>query len=486
MEQSSTYGGYTLMPSSPARKCLDRFSICPPDIPEDKDGRVPFWAFLQALISAPISDGSSLVEQLETIAVTINDTIGVAGDYALLRSVLSQKPDFVGNVWPVLMRIALQMPDLFPSHNLPILNTQRKPQDTISLSRHQTSCLVIHQFLGTFPKPLWKDDDCYDFSIWLGSEQRHDKAPVAYLNALFRYFEKIVTDATTLQLSVDEWSIQYSLYSAAALTEISDWNDAQTGHNNPLSSLEVFNAPHYDTSPASLGLPGGAAVVSANRFIGFGQSASQEEVHVGISPEACPAVLLTPPLKSDEVLVIRGAQAMANVVGQRRDITSTEMPDLDTSEDCCRNGATGAWKNRTMLFMDALEIDLILDEGGLPDLLPANLEREIQKARLAFSSGGYSHVVTGLWGCGAFCGDPGVKMLALWYAASVAGGIPLKIICDPQLHAFGRELTAFAEKTRASGLVTAEGLRRLLGSAPLTLKRMETLQWFANNLPLVK
>jgi poly(ADP-ribose) glycohydrolase len=233
--------------------------------------------------------------------------------------------------------------------------------------------------------------------------------------------------------------------------------------------LEIVGVGDYDTSPEQLGLPSGAAVVSANRFIGFGQSATQEEVHVGSSPEACPAVLLTPPLGDDQVLVVKGAEAMVNIVGQRRNIHVEPFPETDKPTDR---------SSRTMLFMDALEIDMQPDEDGLPDLKPANLDREIRKATLAFSSSQYGTVNCPLWGCGSFGGDPYVKVVALWCAASMSN-IKLRILCDDTQLEIASNLRKLVIQHDSKHNVRS--MRELLGRLPQNLKRFETFQWIQEN-----
>jgi poly(ADP-ribose) glycohydrolase len=261
----------------------------------------------------------------------------------------------------------------------------------------------------------------------------------------------------------EEWVVEYALRSVGE----EEFRGVLGRSGCPLGEVEVVVVDRYDVSPESLGMPGGAAVVSANRYVGFGQSATQEEVHVGSSPEACPAVLLTPPLRDDQVLVARGAQAMANITGQRRDIKVEEMPMPD--------GGQKAWQERTMLFMDALELDMAEQGDVLPDLLPGNTEREIRKAYTAFSSGMFRQVWTGLWGCGAFCGDPGVKMLLLWLAASLTG-TRLVIACGTADRQFAEEFRSVATTAREVVRDTA-GLRQLLDQAPVSLVRGQTLAW---------
>ncbi|KAK5651521.1 hypothetical protein OQA88_11975 [Cercophora sp. LCS_1] len=342
---------YTL-PSSPAYTCTDRFSLHPdPFVTEDVNGQVPFWTILQTLLSTPITSVPSLIDLLETISVTLTGTSNPAGDHGILRRILSQPKHetFFSKCWPSLANLALQLSDLFPDGYIPILGRAPEFETRVRLSRKQTACLVIHQFLRTLRAPEWRNDGTHDFGIWYGSEQRQESAVLAYLEALFTYFEMVVCVPGCLDGN-HEWRVEYVLRSV-------DGEDyrAVVDEVKPLGEIEVVIVDEYDTLPASLGVPVGAAAVSANKYVGFGQSATQEEVHVGVSPEACPAVLITPPLEDDQILVVSGPQAMVNVIGQRRCIRVEEMPLPD--------GGEGVWKERMMLFMDALELDLVAREA---------------------------------------------------------------------------------------------------------------------------
>jgi poly(ADP-ribose) glycohydrolase len=203
--------------------------------------------------------------------------------------------------------------------------------------------------------------------------------------------------------------------------------------------------------------------------IGFDQSDTQEETHVGISPEACPAVLVTPPLKDNQILIIRGAEVMVNMVGQRRDI---RICALEVCKDTLLVPATN-WTERTTLLIDALELDMVSGDEMLPDLEPGNVRWKLVKAYLAFSSALYEKVITPLWGCGAFGGDPGVKMLVLWCSASLSS-TSLRITCDKQLHDVREQL----ESTIAlvwERCTSAEDLFGLINQIPKQSKRFQTL-----------
>ena len=82
------------------------------------------------------------------------------------------------------------------------------------------------------------------------------------------------------------------------------------------------------------------------------------------------------------------------------------------------DGAGVEWSERTVLFMDALELDCF-DKGevGVLDLIEVFLAREIRKVVTTFSAAATSVprsdqsrgfggvVITGLWRCRSFGGD---------------------------------------------------------------------------------
>ena len=266
----------------------------------------------------------------------------------------------------------------------------------------------------------------------------------AYLTALFEYFFRLVDgdQYSPLTSAVEEWPITYNLHWIQEPLDI----DARS---TPLTELRVISTTEATTSPAVLGLPHGAAVISANKFVGFGRTGTQEETHVGASPECCPAVLITPPLEEDQALVVTGAEAMITVSGYQRSAHCCEILKLHTTElpeeHCVK------CSQRTMLFMDALELDLYDRDVGLPDLQPGNVDREFRKAYTAFSSykqstrTAYPMIYTGYWGFETFGGNPVVKSLIQWCAASLAG-------CDLTFVCSGEERRVFRKNLERSSV----------------------------------
>jgi poly(ADP-ribose) glycohydrolase len=386
---------------------MDRFSLTDSD-----SDIVTSWSFLQTVLSVHPQTISELIEQLDTIAVTFRGTAGT--DFGSLRTFLDDAWDkrrFFTETWPKCVEFALAMPALFPGGVLPVLHAEKNFQE---LTRLQVGCLVVHQFLCTLERPSWmQDDGSPDFHIWFSSQQPHPKAIHAYLYALFTYFDRIATSSLS-----GGHGIRFTLYSSLPPT---------ISPSTPFSPLTIHALSEFSMASSLLSLPNGACVISANRYVGFGRTGTQEEMETGSTPEACPAVLLTPPMGADTVLVVQGAEAVIEMEGHGRDAKLKAALEPNTRD----------WRRRAMLFMDALELDSYSTSGEtyIPDVLPGNVDREFLKAYTAFSSeaqevpSGYSHVVTGLWGCGAFGGNVDIKTIIQWCAASIAG-VPLVFVCE--------------------------------------------------------
>ncbi|MGH8010752.1 MAG: hypothetical protein ACREQ3_27500, partial [Candidatus Binatia bacterium] len=341
---------------SPSQRCLDRFSILD-DAAEDENGLVQFWPLLQKILEQTIGTPTDLVDMLDTISNTLRGSSGPAGDYGTLKQVTQTVgPHFFSRTWPAIVRMALRLPEFFPGGKLEPL----KPERRLKLSTDQVAGLVAHQFLCTLDAPSWRGD-FYDFSIWYDSSQRHPAAVEMYLQALFTYFDHLYVAEDVagqedrpqpgVETNASGGVVEYSLHSLdqhGNSIRLSSWKDS------PLGPAKVVNVESYSTEQQERRWQGsnGAVVISANKDIGFGQSATQEELFVGNCPEACPVVLVTPTLRGEQVLVVEGARPMLRIQGQRRQISWSYLaPDDRRRSD--RDGGGGG----RMLFMDALEID---------------------------------------------------------------------------------------------------------------------------------
>ncbi|KAJ7143881.1 hypothetical protein C8R44DRAFT_657515 [Mycena epipterygia] len=396
-----------VLPSSPLTLADDRFSLTD----ADDDEAVPFWPILQEILRPTVQSTSQLIEVLDIIAVTLRGRSD--SDNRSLRHFMDDEWDaevFFRRTWPRCVEIALEMPVLFPDGRLPPL-TGANPTQTHT--PRQIQCLVIHQFLCTLPKLPWappfEEENLQDLHIWCSGKQPHPKAVNAYLTALFTFFDRAASNTSAAH------PISLTLYSALSTPH----TDATTLFT-PIR-ITALDTPSVTTS--LLGLPSGACVISANSHIGFGRTASQEEMQVGCSPQSLPAKLVTPPLKDDEIMVLRGCEALIEISGYGR------VAELASTVPAGQHD----WSKRTMLFMDALELDSYDTSASTPDFLPGNVDRELTKAYTAFASYGdaapYETVVTGHWGCRAFGGNREIKSIIQWCAASMAR-VELNFVCD--------------------------------------------------------
>ncbi|RMJ08665.1 hypothetical protein CDV36_011706 [Fusarium kuroshium] len=453
-----------LLPNSPSCRVLDRFSDLPDDvqIDEDDSGCIPFWPLLQHLLRLPVSSVSQLINRMQTI--TANAGTCQDNDFGTLKEFLNTQDEtkFFSTIWSKLRDIALDLPTYFPSGHLALL----QPGLPLRLSRGQVACLVVHQFLcSAVPQ---RDDEGYqDLSIWYSSRQRHPTAVEMYLEALFTYFERLPEASDLLQnheniVDYHESCVVYDLHRKE------DEVALEAAKLGPVH-VSYLDAHTTDIDSPEVQGKGGAAVVSANKVIGFGQSATQEEIFVGIAPESYPVVLVAPHVADDSVITVSGARAMISVKGQRRQVEWNRITAPALTEGVERPGGR-------LVFMDALEMDMLepSSEDSLPDLQPENIDREIKKATAGFESYQGDAIFTGLWGCGAFGGDPGVKLMILWIAAAAAG-IRLHIVLGPGEHGLG---LAFERVVKVGEGSSAKKMRdTLLTAAPEKLRKEGILEW---------
>lgn len=483
-----------LLPCSPTLLREDRF-----DLVGSEDLQVPFWEILTAILAKfgnAVIDVSSLIDVLETIKVclrgaTSRDYRTADTDYEFLREFMSShlgdSPGksyfFFTKTWPLIVRLALEMPELFSQDSLPCLSLEAE-NATAVFSRRQIACLVVHQFLCSLPPHPWDTQSFVDLGIWYSSAaaSSHRAAMHAYLTALFTYFDRLATsdgDSGLLNFGVEDWPIIFTLKTIDE--DVTHVTNALKNCN--LCTLNLVRLPESKTSPEFLGLENGACVIAANKSVGLGPSATQEELQVGSTPESYPASLLIQPLNDRQVLVCQGAEAMVSIRGYGTEAWVEEVlvPDYigpkqqtaadATSENTAVSPIFSKWQRRTMLFMDALPFDFDDVGGGtktiLPDLLPGRLSRELVKAYNAFASRplmrsvlpgppsdseqvptmNYATIATGLWGCGAFGGNSQIKSTLQWCAASLAEIPVLQFICSSEeQHLFAADFEYFADR----------------------------------------
>ena len=356
----------------------DRFSVCEQysDQPQ-----VPHWLFIETLLLKPMEQLEDLLDIISNCQYDL--------EFPTLKSVFPT--DNPKKIISSIIKAALRMPELFPTGFLEIhiISMKRK---LISLTREQIACLLAHMFLCTLKTPSWNKHWC-TFGIWYASTSQPAEA---YLKCLLAYFSELDLHGKPPN------PLEEVKFIRCVLQTHPSWNTSTSYFTDDILSLSHNVYPE----------PGCNVEVSfANKDVGYGVSGTQEEVKMGMSPEACVVMLISPTLQDNEVLLIQGVRQIGLHEGIGRHLKFVGVQTKESRD----------WNLRSIIAMDAMEIDS-LDEDSVIELKEPVLLRELNKAYCGFISVGKERVLiaTGHWGCGAFGGNKFVKSLIQLMAACEA------------------------------------------------------------------
>ena len=331
-----------------------------------------------------------------------------------LRAVFSQQPEGGAQIIAYIAESALKLPQLFPDGSLPGL--VRGTPGLVELSRGEVCCLLAHMLLcSLLVQEELRPEYCGHFTgaqaptgpltfcYWL---YHQSNATNIYLRTLLTYF----THHQTLSQGELEEKVTFQRFVCAETEKSWDPTTESAG-----SQMIAEVGLHLDGRIGDLEQ---VEVDFANKHVGFGTTATQEELLLGTSPESCVVVLFNEVLEAEESLLITGARRFGDYSGYGRAAryTGTFSPSWN-------------WRERKILAIDALSHPS--DQLG-----DVTMRRELRKAWRGFSSVRGSRLSTGHWGCGAFGGDQSIKCLLQVIAASLAG-VKLDFYCfgDKTFHA---------------------------------------------------
>lgn len=300
-----------------------------------------------------------------------------------------------------MLTSALSLPSLFPSHEFTHLGPNAP---LMELSLAQIRVLLAHQVLCTLVPPRGNSWGC-TFRCWYSNPQPMEHAVRGYLETTFRFF----VDLSQEQLAR---ATVYQYFCSLPFTReqsLSQWLSCSARIFQPLEiervTVNTVPFPH----------PGiNCMLVSSHKEPGFGSSCTQEELITAACPQLLPlgALFVQPPISDHAVLVARDIYPASSWSGQGRNCRLQHFIDTPITP-------------HTFLFLDALELDSpeVTTLSSIPDLIPENLLRELEKAYIGFRALcqlGVDRIASPLWGSGAFGGDPVVKGLVLSMAAARA------------------------------------------------------------------
>jgi poly(ADP-ribose) glycohydrolase len=309
-------------------------------------------------------------------------------------------PDFFETVaW--VKAVALRLPELF-ADGLAML--VQDCSNSIQLTKLQVFALLSAGFLGLLPLQQESTGEMprFDFGNLICSDDAKFSCLVTYFSTAARVvqgqagaeiisFERICLSEQTELLNPDFW----------AACEL------------PLSEMSVVE-------PGAIELAHGTLQADfANEFIGGGVLHGgnvQEEIRFSICPEMLVSMLFCERMKDLEAVVIVGAQQFSQYSGYGGSFTCEGPASPDSN-------ALDAQGRRDIHLV---AIDALCYPGDL-QYEPAGMVRELVKASAGFqgdqheAGGALRAVATGNWGSGVFGGDPQLKCLLQWMAATVAG-----------------------------------------------------------------
>ncbi|KAJ3576129.1 hypothetical protein NP233_g621 [Leucocoprinus birnbaumii] len=401
-------GPYKL-PSHPALLSADPLGLC------DTEGPT-FWD----IISVSVRKASSAPNILHLPDLVADLVYSLFGDGSInldfLKSWLADFESSAGknhtnSIMSNILASSLSLPKLFPSNEIIHLGPH---VPSIELSLAQIRALLAHQILCTTTPPRGNNWGC-TLRSWYSYPQPMEHAVRGYLETALRFFEdmdeKQLTKKTIYQYVYSPPNPDDSL--------ASHWRDCSVPLF-PTLEIELVTTDEVSFPHSRIH----CMLVSSHREPGFGPSCTQEEIITAACPQLLPlgALLVQPPISDHAVLVARDVYPASTWSGQGRAAHPLCFHVMSTSSPYM------------FLFLDALELDNFerAQTPCLPDLIPENLIRELEKVYTGFSALyklGVNHIVSPLWGSGAFGGDPIVKSLILSMAAARAG-ISITLVID--------------------------------------------------------
>jgi len=293
---------------------------------------------------------------------------------------------------PLLVQLALEMPQLFACVSIPIFLTRSSwegpnifGRKRFTLSRRQCACLLAHSFFGSLKRPPDVERNNFRFTVadlFVGTAVSPNSA-VTFLN----YFTMLAQNGIPDGLL----TFERRGYSPGPMPW--QWKNNPA----PLCKIELVSG-NIEDSIADVHAD------FANAFIGGGVMTgdfAMEEILFLMKPELMVAMALENRMTDTEVICVSGALQYSLIDGYGSSF------EFAGQYDGRRQGPPP-----TISAIDAIR-------GGGPAMTEIAMLRDMNKARLAFD--GARQVATGHWGCGAFGNNHDLMFLKQWLAASEAG-----------------------------------------------------------------
>ncbi|XP_011267867.2 poly(ADP-ribose) glycohydrolase-like isoform X2 [Camponotus floridanus] len=369
------------------------------------------WDMIQeALLRSILSS-----QQLENAILSYNQIYAQRWNFSALHHFFSEILDpeetavFFKTLMPKIIQLALQLPMLLTGA-IPLL--KRHTNGFISLSQLQVASLLANAFFCTFPRRNSSNPQSeyatypyinFNRLFAAYSEEKHNQyeSVMEKIKCLLHYFRRVTAKAPEGVITIERRYIPRE--------NCPKWNL----QNQKLSSLHITSKGTIENEGAGL-----LQVDFANKYVGggvLGLGCVQEEIRFVICPELMVTMLVTEELDDTEALIVSGIERYSKYEGYSNTFKwKGDFIDETPRDDSCR-------RMTSIVAIDAL----YFRQPSLQFKID-NITRELNKAYVGFVGSdiyknNLSAIATGNWGCGAFRGNPKLKVLIQLMAAAVAG-----------------------------------------------------------------
>lgn len=353
--------------------------------------------------------------QLETAILSYNHLYAHRWNFSALHHFFSEVMEeeevtiFFKTLLPKMVHLALQLPVLITGA-IPLLKCHTNA--SISLSQLQVSSLLANAFFCTFPRRNSASPQS-EYATYphinfnrLFSALRKDKpnrcqSVMEKFKCIFHYFRRVTSKVPEGVITIQRRYLSKH--------DCPKWDNI----DQKLSSLHITSNGTIETDGAGL-----LQVDFANKYVGggvLGMGCVQEEIRFVICPELMVTMLVTEALDDTEALIISGIERYSKYEGYSNSFKWSGDYIDETPRDSSGRRIT------SVVAIDALRFT----QSGLQFDL-SKIIRELNKAYVGFvgcdlRKDNLPAIATGNWGCGAFRGNPKLKVLLQLMAASVAG-----------------------------------------------------------------
>ncbi|XP_076249329.1 poly(ADP-ribose) glycohydrolase [Calliopsis andreniformis] len=393
--------GYVRMPHS-------KHSMYPIDQDGNRRCRNRWELIQESLLQNFVS-----TQQLETAILSYNHIYAQRWNFAALHHFFSEVVDeeetniFFEVLLPKMVRLALQLPVLVTS---PVPLLKRHTNGTISLSQLQIASLLANAFFCTFPRRNSTNPQSeygtYPyinfnrlFSAYKDEKWNRCESVMEKMKCIFHYFRRVTCKAPEGVVTIQRRYIPKS--------DCPKW-DAQV---QKLPPLHITSKGTIETEGAGL-----LQVDFANKYIGggvLGSGCVQEEIRFVICPELMVTMLVAEELDDTEALIVSGVERYSKYKGYSN--TFKWLGDFvdETPRD-----------NSGRRLTSIVAIDALYFKQPHAQFITSNIIRELNKAYVGFigcesNRNNLPAIATGNWGCGAFRGNPKLKVLLQLMAAAI-------------------------------------------------------------------